>query len=142
MDRAMRPVPSPVGSLLVGFYGWVVSALFGAVLLDIVYASTMRGVFDTAEAAPVFSAASDLLLFLVGLAVLAAIGAIASAWQSIQARNLLVASVLVIVAELFAPIVLRPLLLESNAGTWVRLLGSGSASVLGLLGLNRFYVWS
>ena len=142
MDHQTRPVPGPVGSLLVGFYCWVVIAFFGAVLLDTVYANAMRGVLDSAEAATVFSAASDFLLLVVALAALAAIGAIGSSWQSILARNLLVASVLLVIAELFAPIVLRPLHLEPNAGLRVRLLLSASASVLGLLGLNKFYVRS
>ena len=142
MDRQMRQVPGPVGSLLVGFYSGVVVALFGAVLLDTVYANAMRGVLDSAQAATVFSAASDFLLLVVALAALAAIGAIGSSWQSTLARNLFVASVLLVIAEPLAPIVLRPLLLESHAGLWVRLLMSASASVLGLLGLNKFYVRS
>jgi hypothetical protein len=142
MDTQMHPVPGPVGSLLVGFYSWLVVAFFGASLLDTVYANAIRGVLDSVQAATVFSKASDFLLLVVALTVLAAIGAISSSWQSSLARNLFVASVLLVIAELLAPIVLRPFLLGSHAGLWVRLLLSASASVLGLLGLSKFYLRS
>ena len=142
MDRQMRPVPGPVRSLLAGFYSWMVIAFFGATLLDTVYAKAIRGVLDSVQAATVFSAASDFLLLVSALTALAAIGAIGSSWQSSLARNLFVASILLVIAEPLGPIVLRPLLLEANAGRWVRLLMSASASVLGLLGLNKFYVRS
>lgn len=134
--------PGPVASLLVGFYGWVVIVFFGAVLLDTVYANAIRGVLDAGKAAAVFSAASDFLLLVLALTVLAAIGAIGSSWQSGLVRNLFLASGLFVIAELLAPIFLRPLLLEVNAGLWVRLLLSASASVLGIFGLNRFYLRS
>ncbi|MDE3090625.1 MAG: hypothetical protein KGJ80_14705 [Chloroflexota bacterium] len=142
MDSRMRVVPSPVGSLLVGFYGWIVIAFFGAVLLDTVYAKTIRDVLDSVEAATVFSEASDFLLVMVALAALAALGAIGSSWQSTLARNLFVASGVLVIAEPLAPIALRPLLLESNAGLWLRLVLSATASVLGLLGLYKFYLRS
>jgi hypothetical protein len=125
--------------LLVGFYGWLVIALFGATLLDSVYANALRGVLDPAKAATVFPAASDFLLLVVGLTALAAIGAIGSSWESRLARGLFAASLLLVIAEPLAPIVLRPLLLGSSAGHWVRLLLGASASLLGLLGLVEFH---
>jgi hypothetical protein len=139
MESRMCLVPGPVRSLLVGFYGWVVTAYFGAVLLDTVYANAIRHVLDPSEAATIFSKASDFLLLVVAITALAALGAIGSSWQSTRVRNLFVASVLLVMADPLVPIVFRPLLLESDAGRWVRLLLSASASVLGLLGLQRFY---
>jgi hypothetical protein len=138
MDGQSRPVPGPVASLLVGSYSWLVIALLGAVLLDSVYARAIRGVLDPAEATTIFSVASDSLLLLVALTVVAAIGTIGRSWRSSLARNLFIASALLAIAEPIAPVVLRPLLLGSNAGLWVRLLLSASASVLGLLGLIKF----
>lgn len=138
MKRQMA-VPGLLASLLVGFYSWVVIVFFGAVLLDVVYARAVRSIIESEQAAPVFSSASDFLLLVLALTVLAAIGAVGSSWQSGLARNLFLASGLFVMAELLAPIFLRPLLLEPNAGLAVRLILSASASVLGILGLNRFY---
>lgn len=138
MSRQM-PVPGLVATLLVGFYSWVVIVFFGAVLLDVVYAKAIRSILESEQAAPVFSTASDFLLLVLALTVLAAIGAIGSSWQSGFARNLFLVSGLFVMAELLAPILLRPLLLDSNAGLVVRLVLSASASVLGIFGLNRFY---
>jgi hypothetical protein len=132
-------VRGPITALLVGFYGWVVIVFFGATLLDTVYANAIRGVLDSGKAAAVFSTASDFLLLVLALTVLAAIGAIGSSWQSGPARNLFLASGLFVIAELLAPVFLRPLLLESSAGLVVRLFLSASASVLGIFGLNKFY---
>jgi hypothetical protein len=139
MESRMFLGPVPVRSFFVGFYGWAVTAYFGAVLLDTVYAKAIRQVVDPAGAATVLSEASDFLLLVVAMTALAASGAISSSWQSTRVRNLLVASVLLVIADPVVPIVLRPLLLESHAGRWVRLLLSASASVLGLLALQRFY---
>jgi len=138
VNRQMS-APSIVATLLVGFYSWVVVAFFGAVLLDVVYAKAIRGALDSEKAAAIFSAASDFLLIVLALTVLAAIGAIGSSWQSGLARNLFLASALFVIAEILVPIFLRPLLIDSSAGLWVRLFLSASASVLGVLGLNKFY---
>ena len=132
-------VRGPIASLFVGFYGWVVIVFFGATLLDTVYANAIRGMLDSGKAAAVFSSASDFLLLVLALTVLAAIGAIGSSWQSGLARNLFLASGLLVIVELLAPIFMRPWLLESNAGLGVRLLLSAAASVLGFFGLNKFY---
>jgi len=142
METQMYSVPRPVGSLLVAFYCWVVTALFGATLLDVVYARAIRGAFDPAQAATLFSRAADFLLLLVALGVLAAIGAIGGAWQSSLARSLLLASALLLVGEVLAPIVLRPFVLAPGAGAWVRLLLGASASALSLLGLSKLHLRS
>jgi hypothetical protein len=43
MHRPTAPAPGSLRPLLVGFYSWLVVALFGAVLLDGVYAKAIRG---------------------------------------------------------------------------------------------------
>lgn len=138
MEDRMRPVPHPLGTFLIAFYCWVTIAFFGADLLDIVYARAIRGAVDPAQAAAVFAKASDFLLLVVGLSVLASLGAIGTSWGASLPRSLFLASAVLILGELLAPVVLRPLALGPGAGAWVRFLLSASASVLGLLGLTKF----
>jgi hypothetical protein len=139
MNAEIRPAPGGFESLLVMLYGFAVITLFGVTLLDMVYAATIRDAIDPAQAAPVFSEVSDFLLLVVGATVLAALTAIGGAWQVRAARNLLLASGASLVVLLLAPAILSPWVLDVRTGLWLRLLLNASTSVLGLLGLCRFY---
>ena len=133
--RLDRGIPA---SFFVCLYGWSVTVLFGAVFLDVAYASAMRELVDSAQTELVFAEMSDLLLVILGFTVLAALAALGSAWQSPVARNLIGASVLVTASQIVAAAVLGSVLVEPGSGWWLRLLLSGSASVLALLGLKTF----
>jgi len=129
-----------IKSFLVRFYCWMVVAFFGAVLLDAVYAGAMRRVLDSGPAATVSSEVSDFLLLMIAATVPVAILALSSCGQSKSARHLFAASLALLMGELLLPIVFGSLLVEAYAGTWIRIFLSGSASILALMGLNRFYL--
>lgn len=117
--------------LLVVAYTWLAAALLGAIVLDVAWATDLGGAGGET---------GDVLLGIAGLTILAGIGAVASAWPG-RAGRLLLASVLLVVAELFAPALLSELVQDVEAtagmrvGVWIRLGGIGSASILALLGL-------
>lgn len=132
------PMPSqPTGSFIASLYAWMVTVLFGGTLLDVVYARAIRTMLEPARLAAVFSRASDLLLLVVALALLAALGAIAVSWSRPAARGLFVASALFLLAELLAPVVLAPLAVGPQSGSWIRLLVSLATSVAAFAGLSR-----
>jgi hypothetical protein len=117
--------------LLVVAYAWLAAALLGAIVLDLAWAADVGGAGGEA---------GDVLLGIAGLTLLAGIGAVASAWPG-RAGWLLLASLPLVVAELFAPALLSELVQNVEAstgmrvGAWIRLGGIGSASILALLGL-------
>jgi hypothetical protein len=125
-------------SLLVGLYTWVTAVFLGGILLDVVYAKLLKGVLGTSESAMVFSEISDTLLCIGLVMVIAAIGAIAFSWKSRIARNLFIASLLVISFEFSIPI-LFSFIKNTQELSWVRLLISGMASVLAFIGLHKYY---
>ena len=119
-----------------GLYTWVVTIFFGMVLLDIVYAH------QTPKAVTAFSEVSDFLLLIGALTVLAAIGAIAFSWQSRSARIFFAASLVILFLEFAIPVFLSPLFRDMQSSAWptiVRIMVSGSASVLAFLGLHKLY---
>lgn len=128
-----------------GLYTWLVSAYFGAVLLDIVYANLALDLLGSNETATLFSEASDFLLLLGAISILTAIGAIGFSWRIKSARNLFIASILVVLLELLAPVLFFPLIrslqviLGLNIGPWIRLVGSALPSILAFAGLWKLY---
>jgi hypothetical protein len=142
----MKTRANNVQCLTAGLYAWIVSAFFGAVLLDIVYSRIAVSVFTPSETATLFSHAADFL-FLVGtLTILAAVGAIGSAWGLGATRNLFIASILVVIAvEFLTPILFFPLIqsvqvnLGLNIGMWVRLIAGALSSILAFVGLGQLY---
>jgi hypothetical protein len=122
--------------LLVGLYAWTVTVAFGAALVDVVYAAQMQG-----DSIVALAEASDFLLGVVLLTVLAAIGAIVASWEWKPSRNLLVASLLVLVAGLLTPALLSDIIrnaegaLGVRVGALVRLGEGGLASILAFIGL-------
>lgn len=121
---------------MVGFYAWVVTAAFGATLMDVAYAAQVAG-----DRAVVLGDVSDLLLAVTAMTVVVAIGAIAVCWGRKRARNLLIASLAVVAVGLLTPILLSGIvrgaedLLDLRVGPWVRLGEAGLASILAFAGL-------
>ncbi len=114
----------------------MVTAFFGAVLLDVVYARLAP------EAETAFAEAADFLLCIGGVTVLAAIGAIAFSWGSSGARNCFMASLAALLLEFLAPVFLSPLVQEAQGSVALavmRVAISGSASVLAFVGLHQLY---
>lgn len=132
--------------LLAGLYTWIVSTFFGMTLLDIVYSRIAASALKPSETATLFSEAADFLLLIGMLTILAAIAAISSAWSSRSARNLFIASILVVIAiEFLAPILFFSLIqsiqvnLGLDPGLWIRLIASALSSILAFVGLWKLY---
>ena len=129
---------SRFGSLVVGFYAWIVAAACGAVLLDVVYANGIRAALEPSQAARLFNEPADFIGLLSGVSVVAGMAALVAAWHT-RARNFLIASALIVVGTPLIALVIGPMLVETQAGPWLRIALSGAASVLGLLGLRNVY---
>jgi hypothetical protein len=127
--------------LLAALYTWIASVFFGAVLLDIVYFNAASRTVAPDETIRLFSEAADVLLLVLALSLLAGVAAIAAAWKEGLARNLFIASFLLVIAQFLAPVLLIDVIeaarasLGFNAGPWVRLTLNGLASLLAFLGL-------
>lgn len=125
-----------LATLLVGLYAWTVTIAFGAVLLDVVYASQV-----TPDSAVIVGEMRDVLLGLAALTVLTAFGAIAAVWEWENARYLLIASFAVVVISMLTPVILSGIIGDAEESVGVRLgaivrIGeAGLASVLAFLGL-------
>jgi len=144
MMRSLRTVRHVFGAL----YTWSAAVFFGAVLLDVVYASLL-GVVDESLTQPVFGEVSDFLLVLGAFSLLAGLAAIALAWNVPLARNLFALSLLVLaVSEFLVPIVLFPLLRATPDSSvlgitpYVRLVPLALASLLALGGLWALFLES
>jgi len=135
-----------LGRLLSGCYAWILAVFLGAVLLDIVYASLLDAVEGFRAGPFVYSEVSDFLLFLGALTVLFALAAIVLSWPVTSARNLFLASVLLLVGfEFLAPLLLFPVLRSSQGssapglGPFIRLAPTALASLLAFAGLPGLY---
>jgi len=127
--------------LLAAFYTWTASIFFGAVLLDIVYFNAASSALAPAETLMLFSEAADFLLLILALTLLAGMVAVGAAWKVRPARNLFIASLLLVVAEFLAPMLFFSIIetaqasLGFNVGSWVRLTLSALPPILAFLGL-------
>jgi hypothetical protein len=127
--------------LLAAFYTGTASFFFGAVLLDIVYFNAASSSFAPAETIMLFSEAADFLLLILALTLLAGMVAVVATWKVTPARNLFIASLLLIVAEFVAPMLffssieMAQASLGFNVGSWVRLTLSALPPILAFLGL-------
>jgi len=127
--------------LLAAFYTWIASVFFGAVLLDIVYFNAASSSLAPAETLMLFSEAADFLLLILALTLLAGMVAVGAAWKVRPARNLFIASLLLVVAEFLAPMLFFSIIetaqasLGFNVGSWVRLTLSALPPILAFLGL-------
>jgi hypothetical protein len=122
-----------IGPLVVGVYAWLAAVSFGLVLLDIVYYGLVP------DAATALSEAADFQLLVNSITVLAALWAIGLSWNSRTARNFLISSLAIIFLGFFVYMLLSPFLQDgSSLGTGIRILLSGSVSVLAFIGFHRF----
>ena len=127
--------------LLAAFYTWTASVFFGAVLLDIVYFNAASSSLAPAETLMLFSEAADFLLLILALTLLAGMVAVGAEWKVRPARNLFIASLLLVVAEFLAPMLFFSIIetaqasLGFNVGSWVRLTLSALPPILAFLGL-------
>jgi hypothetical protein len=128
-----------IRSFLIRFYAWVSAVFFGGILLDIVYAQNVNLILDVSKSTFVSSEAADFLLLVGFVTILAAIATITSAWKFKAARNLLLASLFIIIFEFLAPALFSRLLPGQNVGPWLRILLSGSSSALAFAGLHLYY---
>ena len=138
----MKINPSRFGSLVIGFYAWVISVFFGGILIDIVYSKFLLHTLSVSVSTATFSHVSDILLCLGGVAILAASGSIILSWNSRVARNLFIASLLILIFEFITPVLFSQFMLLSqsdNLGSWIRIVISGSASLLAYIGLRVYY---
>ena len=125
-----------LATFLVGLYAWTVTIAFGAVLLDVVYASQVAP-----DSAVVVVEMRDVLLGVAALTVLTAVTAIAAVWDWENARYLLVASFAVVVISMLTPMILSGVIGNAEEtvgvrlGAWVRIGEAALASVLAFLGL-------
>jgi hypothetical protein len=98
-----------------------------------------------AETMMLFSEAADFLLLILGLTLLAGIVAVAAAWKLGPARNLFIASLLLVIAEFLVPMLFFDIIemmrasLGFNVGSWVRLMLSALPPIFAFLGLWKLY---
>jgi hypothetical protein len=129
---AERPL---FAALSVGLYCLLGVAMFGAALVDRAYAHAVGAVLAAGDVEQALRPVADILLQLLAATLLAGLAAIASAWSSIATRNLLLASAVVLVAQLFAPALFANLA-GSGWGFWLRVGMSGGTAVLALAALR------
>jgi hypothetical protein len=129
------PARSWFAALSVGLYCLLGVAMFGAALVDRAYADAVGTALAAGDAERVLRSVADLLLQLLAVTLLAGLVAIASAWSSTAARNLLLLSAAVLVAQLLAPALLVHVV-GSGWGFWLRVTMSGATAVLALAGLR------
>ena len=135
----MRINQEGLSSFFGGLYTWIVTIFFGAILLDIVYSNLVP------DAVTAFSEVSDFLLLIGVLTILAAIGAIVFSWRSSVARNYFIASLGIIFFEFLIPMFFTQLIQDTQDSvlpTIVRIIISGSASILACIGLHKLYRYS
>ena len=129
--------------LVTGLYAWMASALFGAILLDIVYFQVVSADPNISNITALLSRGADFLLLLCNLTLLFGLAAIGFAWRNATARNLLIASLCCVAAELFIPLLFGSLLVKVQAstglqiGTWIRIGGSTMSAILAFMALWR-----
>jgi len=135
-----------LGRLLGTIYAWILAVFLGAVLLDIVYSTLLKDVDGFLAGPSVYSEVSDFLLILGALTILFALAAIVVSWDVGSARNLLLASSLLLVGfEFLVPMVLFPVLRSSSGssilglGPLIRLVPTALASLLAFAGVRDLY---
>lgn len=126
-----------IGSFFAGLYIWSISIFLGAILIDIVYSNLI--VSRNIEASAIFEEVSDFLLIIGMVVIITAVVSIVLSWKLKIARNLFIASFLIIIFEFLTPIIFSQFIQEFSAGKWTRLAISGLASILANIGLYYFY---
>lgn len=122
--------------LPIGVYAWLTAVFFGAVLMDVLYASLLGQELATLKITAIFSNISDMLLVIGLILLLSAFAAIATSWNYSRARNFLIASLLIYCFEFTLPMLFS--YLKTSLGPfWIRLFLVGGASLLAFIG--QFY---
>jgi cytochrome c biogenesis factor len=132
--------------ILAASYAWILSVFAGNVILDIVYSRLLDRVEDFPTRSSIYAEVSDFLLLIGAIMVVLALAAIVSSWSVAPARNLFIASILLIlIFEFLVPVVLFPFLRDSSGtpadsiGPWLRLVPVVLASFCSFWGLRQFY---
>lgn len=131
----MNPTRLPIRSISAGLYAWLAALFLGATYLDVRYSRLLDGLLAPTGAAALFAAIADLLFFAGLLLLLAALAAIALAWNLARVRNLLLASLLILSSQFLAPLLLAPVagaIERLDLGPALRLLPTALASLLAL----------
>lgn len=132
-NRLLKSPTNMITLFVVGLYTWIATVLLGLVLLDILYAGM---IYVEAEA---LSEAADFLLFVRAITIFASLGAIGLSWESKVARNYLIASLIITISGFLAYIPLSLLLHKgSSLGSSIRIIITGSVSVLAFMGFYKF----
>jgi hypothetical protein len=126
----MKKKSSP---LFTGIYAWISTVFFGAVLMDVIYASFLAHAVSSPALTSVFSDVSDMMLRLGFLLLLSAFLVLFLTWETPSARNYLLASLFLFGFEFTLPM-LFPSLRTSLGPFWIRLLLTGTASILAFIG--------
>jgi hypothetical protein len=135
-NKQMSTTIKGINSFFAGFYAWIVTIYFGAILLDILYSNLVP------QAVTAFSEVSDFLLLIGFVTILAAIGAIGLSWESRIARNFFIASLVIIALEFTGPLFLSQLIQNTQRSLLtigIRVFINGSASILAFIGLYNLY---
>jgi hypothetical protein len=140
MNGSGNSSPGFLGDWIVSFYAWLFAATFGIVLLDVVYAGTMRTLAEPDVSARVFTSVADFLLIPLGLTVLAGVAAALVAAERRLARNLVVASLLVILAPIPVLVLFGSELAAAGAGTPLRLGLGACGSLLAMAAARAFVI--
>jgi hypothetical protein len=132
--------------LLAGAYAWMLAVFLGAVLLDIVYSGLLKDANGFVAASVVFSEVADFLLMLGAFTILSAFAAVVLAWDVGSARNLFLASSLLLIGfEFLVPVILFPILRSAQGsallglGPVIRLLPTALASLLAFAGVRDLH---
>lgn len=117
---------------VVGLYAWLAAISFVLVLLDIVYAGLVP------DAATALRQAADFMLQIDAIRLFAALVAIGLSWNSLAARNYLVASLAIIILGFLVYMLLSSLPQGSSSlGPLIRIILAGSVSVLAFMGFYK-----
>lgn len=133
--NASRPGSIPrfsAGSMVTGFYAWLVAVFFGLTWIDSVYAR------HAPQAEEAFREVADFLLIILFIILLAGLGAIAQCWKIRAGRGLIGASLaIIVVAPLLVLMAAPSLQIAPSLGAAVRWLIGIVASTLAFAGFYR-----
>jgi hypothetical protein len=136
MQALAEPSPNGVVPSLVSFYAWTSAVSFGLAVADSGYAALLRSAVEPAVAAGLFARMANFLLLTSAVTLLAAALALVGAWAARAARGLVIASVALASAGLWAPLALSDAWI-GDFGPALRLAIAGGASALAMLALRQ-----
>jgi hypothetical protein len=138
----MKRSPTPA-SLVAMLYCWSITAFFGAILLDVVYAGLLVEHGEAVDLDAVFRPVSDMLLRIGGVVAISGFATVALSWNTKPARNRFLASLLVVSLEFVVPVLFSVLFGSGPGGPAIpfdpviRPIVTGLASILAFAGSRR-----